>query len=276
LHQVKEDIGALAALMQEGGRRRGAGLTPSLPGRHLVFAGNPGTGKKTVARLYGQILAALGALARGHLVEAHPASLADESAGQAEAAFRRAVGGVLFIDQAYSVVPAHTHSLRGHDVIGTLGKLMQDHQDEVVVIAAGHPRRMRQFLDRHPGLASLFSRTLCFDDYSADELADIVGQAASEHDYRLPGPTAAALREFFEQLARREDFRNALTAQQVFRQMTEHHALRIASSPDPQSPHDLTDLMPVDLPSLDHAQTAGPAEPADTAPPFGLALPPIG
>jgi parallel beta-helix repeat protein len=275
LRRLKRDLGALAALVQGAGRPEDADPAASPPGRHLVFAGGHGTGKKTVARLYGEILAALGVLARGHLVEADPGSLADEDAGQAEATFRQAVGGVLFIDQASSLVPAHSWSVHGNEVTGRLGQLMQAHQHDVVVIAAGDPRRMRQFLDRHPAMASLFSRTLRFDDYSSDELADIVEQAAREHHYRIPGRTAAALRELFEQLARHPDFGNALSAQQVFRQMTEHHALRIASSRDAQSPGDLTDLMPADLPSPDDVQNASTAEPAyDT--PFGLALPPAG
>jgi parallel beta-helix repeat protein len=275
LRRLKRDFGALAALVQGVGRPEDGDPSASLPGRHLVFAGDHGTGKKTVARLYGEILAALGVLASGHLVEADPGSLADEDAERAEATFRQAVGGVLFIDQASSLVPAHSWSVHGNEVIGRLGKLMQAHQHDVVVIAAGDPRRMRQFLDRHPGMASLFSRTLRFDDYSSDELADIVDQAAKEHHYRIPGPTAAALRELFEELARSADFGNVLSAQQVFRQMTEHHALRITANRDAQSPGDLTDLMPADLPSLEDVQNARPAEPAyDT--PFGLALPPVG
>jgi nitrous oxidase accessory protein NosD len=182
LRWVKQDVAALLGLTPGAGRRPGGDLARPVPGLHLAFAGNPGTGKATVARLYGQLLAALGVLDRGHLVQAGPDGITSESAAQVAcylaAAFRRAQGGVLMIDEACSLSPAPAGPGPEREVIATLVGLMEEHRDDVVVIIAGSPEPLRRFLVSHPGLASRLSRTLHFDDYSADELTAIVGQAA--------------------------------------------------------------------------------------------------
>ncbi|MDH2393570.1 right-handed parallel beta-helix repeat-containing protein [Streptomyces sp. HNM0663] len=252
LDRVKQEVGSLAKVMQMVKRREEAGLQPPPLSRHLVFAGNPGTGKTTVARLYGRLLAALGLLARGHLVEADRGSLVGEYVGhtapKTTAVFRRALGGVLFIDEAYALVPYAQSTDFGHEAIATLVKLMEDHRDDVVVIAAGYPADMERFIDSNPGLASRFTRALIFDDYSSDELMEIVRCQAARHQYRLPDETLAALVEYFDGIERTEHFGNGRTARQMFQRMTEQHAQRVAELLDPGT-DDLTILRPQDLPS---------------------------
>jgi hypothetical protein len=252
LRWVKQDVTTLLGLTPAAGRRSEPGLAPPLLGHHLAFAGNPGTGKTTVARLYGQLLAALGVLDRGHVVQADGGSIAGEYAAQAgpylAAAFRRALGGVLMIDETRSLTSVRGGTEAERAAVATLVRLMEEHRGEVVVIIAGRPEPVWRFLVSHPGLASRLSRTLHFDDYSGDELAAIVEQAAGAQQYVLPGPTIPALRGFFEHLIRSADFGNGRTARQVFEQMTQRQARRIAACPDPRGLADRA-LLPADLPA---------------------------
>jgi hypothetical protein len=252
LDGVKREVVNLTKLMQMVKVRQEAGLPPPPLSRHLVLAGNPGTGKTTVARLYGGFLHTLGLLERGHLVEADRGDLVGEYVGhtapKTQAAFRKALGGVLFIDEAYSLVPRGQPNDFGQEAISTLVKLMEDHRDEVVVIVAGYTEEIRRFLDSNAGLASRFTRTLTFDDYTSDELVRIVLYHAGRHEYECPPPTLDALYTFFEELPRGERFGNGRTARQVFQLMTERHAQRIADDLDAARPGDLTTLLPGDLP----------------------------
>jgi SpoVK/Ycf46/Vps4 family AAA+-type ATPase len=142
----------------------------------MVFTGNPGTAKTTIARLLAQAMAAHGLLATGQLVEATRADLVARYIGQTAprvaAVVQRAIGGVLFIDEAYALVQGAGNDY-GYEAVATLLKLMEDHRDELVVIVAGYPREMSSFLDTNPGFASRFARTLTFPDYDADEMAAI-------------------------------------------------------------------------------------------------------
>ncbi|MBS2538610.1 right-handed parallel beta-helix repeat-containing protein [Catenulispora sp. NF23] len=251
LASVKRDITAQVSLMRTVRRRQEAGLPPPPTSRHLVFAGNPGTGKTTVARLYGRILHGLGMLEGGHLVEADRGALVGEYVGhtapKTTAVFRRALGGVLFIDEAYSLAPVGGGNDFGQEAVATLVKLMEDHRDELVVIVAGYPDDMHRFIDSNPGLASRFTRTLTFEDYDVAELLAIVQQQADEHRYTLDAGARQALLDRLGGIARGEGFGNGRLARQLFQSLTERHALRTAAIGDP-SPSDLETIIAQDVP----------------------------
>ena len=261
LGRVKQDVGMLVKLIQMIKYRQQAGLLPPPLSRHLVFAGHPGTGKTTVARLYGQILAALGILTNGHLVKVDRATLVGEYVGhtapKTQAAFRRAMGGVLFIDEAYALVPDGRGNDFGQEAISTLVRLLEDHRDEVVVIVAGYPDQLARFIGVNPGLASRFTRTLSFDDYTSGELVDIVAHQAASHQYVLPESTRGALGRYFDAAGRGPGFGNGRFARMVFQEMTERHARRIADQcaggTDPMTVEQLSTLVEADLPDLGRA-----------------------
>jgi hypothetical protein len=251
LERVKHDVASLVKLMQMVRRREEAGLPAPPLSRHLVFAGNPGTGKTTVARLYGRILTAVGLLSRGHLVEADRSSLVGEYVGhtgpKTQRVFEEAMGGVLFIDEAYSLTPAAGSNDFGHEAIATLVKLMEDHRDSVVVIVAGYPEEMEDFIDSNPGLASRFSRTLQFEDYVTSELVSIVEHHADRHQYELTDSAREALTAYFDAMPRGDRFGNGRSARQTFQTMTERQAYRVAEMAAPEE-SDLITLRPQDLP----------------------------
>ncbi|MER5193928.1 right-handed parallel beta-helix repeat-containing protein [Streptomyces sp. NPDC002755] len=253
LESVKREVRALIDMIEVGRRRQQAGLKAASVKRHLVFTGSPGTGKTTVARLYGEILAALDVLEKGHLVEVSRVDLVGEHIGstaiRTQEAFQRAHGGVLFIDEAYALSPEDAGRDFGKEAIDTLVKLMEDQRDSVVVIVAGYTAEMERFLSVNPGVASRFSRTITFGDYGPDELLRIVEQQAEEHEYRLAPGTADALRAYFTELPKGPAFGNGRTARQTFEAMVERHAGRVAQVAEPNK-DDLTLLYAEDLPEL--------------------------
>lgn len=253
LESVKREVRALTDMIEVGRRRKEAGLKAASVRRHLVFTGSPGTGKTTVARLYGEILASLGVLERGHLVEVSRVDLVGEHIGstaiRTQEAFDRARGGVLFIDEAYALSPEDSGRDFGKEAIDTLVKLMEDHREAVVVIVAGYTAEMERFLAINPGVASRFSRTITFSDYEPDELLRIVEQQAEEHEYTLGGGAPEALLKYFTALPKGPAFGNGRTARQTFESMVERHAGRVAQLPQ-TSTDDLTLLYADDLPEL--------------------------
>jgi hypothetical protein len=277
LASVKRDVRAMINVMRLARRRIEAGLPPPPTNRHLVFAGNPGTGKTTVARLYGRILHALGMIERGHLVEADRSMLVGEYVGhtapRTTAVFRKALGGVLFIDEAYSLAPLGGGNDFGQEAIATLVKLMEDHRDELVVIVAGYPGEMNRFIDSNPGLASRFTRTLMFEDYTTAQLAAIVEHQAGEHRYELAPGTREAIEAYFGSLHRDAGFGNGRSARQLFQNLTERHAQRVAELLAPTTA-DLTELHPADVPAPVLKPTAqapdAAAVPTPAAAPVGL------
>ncbi len=253
LESVKREVRALTDMIEVGRRRQLAGLKAASVRRHLVFTGSPGTGKTTVARLYGEILASLGVLERGHLVEVSRVDLVGEHIGstaiRTQEAFDRARGGVLFIDEAYALSPEDSGRDFGREAIDTLVKLMEDHREAVVVIVAGYTAEMERFLSVNPGVASRFSRTITFGDYTPRELLRIIEQQAEEQEYRIAEGTSEALLKYFTELPKGPAFGNGRTARQTFEAMVERHAGRVAQLPDP-STDELTLLYSEDLPEL--------------------------
>ncbi|SHL49718.1 right-handed parallel beta-helix repeat-containing protein [Actinacidiphila paucisporea] len=253
LESVKREVRTLIDMIAVGRRRQQAGLKAPSPRRHLVFTGSPGTGKTTVARLYGEILASLDVLERGHLVEVARVDLVGEYIGstaiRTQEAFERARGGVLFIDEAYALAPEDAGRDFGREAIDTLVKLMEDHRDAVVVIVAGYTAEMEHFLASNPGVASRFSRTITFGDYTSEELLSIVESQATEHEYRLGEDTGDALLKYFAALPKGPAFGNGRAARQTFEAMVERHAMRLAHVAEPT--HDELQLLyPEDLPEL--------------------------
>ncbi|NEC34712.1 right-handed parallel beta-helix repeat-containing protein [Streptomyces rubrogriseus] len=252
LSGVKQQVNMLVSLGRLTQRRAELGIPAPPMSRHLVFAGPPGTGKTTVARLYGSILADLDMLPSGHLVEVSRSDLVAQVIGgtaiKTTEAFRKALGGVLFIDEAYTLLSDSKGSGVdfGQEAIDTLVKLIEDHRDDAVVIVAGYSKEMEAFLSANPGLASRFTRTIEFDNYSVDELVTITENMCTSHSYRLTPETQQALHVHFSGMRRDATFGNGRAARKVFEEMVDRQSLRLASLPD-VGESDLTLMLPEDV-----------------------------
>ncbi|MFD9596448.1 right-handed parallel beta-helix repeat-containing protein [Kitasatospora sp. NPDC059973] len=252
LESVKREVTGLINLNRMTQRRSEMGLPMPPMSRHLVFAGPPGTGKTTVARLYGAVLAELGILGQGHIVEVARADLVAQIIGgtaiKTTEVFTRALGGVLFVDEAYTLTNQSrgTGPDFGQEAVETLMKLMEDHRDEIVVIVAGYSEQMDQFLASNPGMASRFSRTVEFPNYAPGELVTIVRGLGAKHCYELTGDAVEALTRHFEDVPKGPTFGNGRVARQVFESMISSQASRLAVRP-PSEDGELSVLTAADV-----------------------------
>ncbi|WP_037363158.1 right-handed parallel beta-helix repeat-containing protein [Amycolatopsis orientalis] len=234
---VKKEVTGLINLIKMSQMRERMGLPMPPMSRHLVFAGPPGTGKTTVARLYGTVLAELGILSKGHMVEVARQDLVGQYIGstaiKTTEVVEKAIGGVLFIDEAYTLSAPTGGSGPdfGQEAIDALMKIMEDQRDSLVVIVAGYSEQMEQFLQSNPGLASRFTRTVEFPNYSVDELVTITTGLTRKHYYEMTDDALAALREYFERVPKTSTFGNGRVARKLFEAMVNNQASRLALHP---------------------------------------------
>lgn len=238
LPAVKREVRRLVAFLTNQQRRRRENLKVPATSLHLVFVGNPGTGKTTVARIISKIYRALGLLSTGELVEADRGDLVAGYIGQTaiktSEVLKRAHGGVLFIDEAYALDRGDEKDF-GNEAIGILLKDMEDQRDTLAVIVAGYPVEMARFLEANPGLKSRFDRTIVFDDYSADELVAVFDLLARQNEFEIAQDARPLLRARIERAVERRDrtFGNARYARNVFESTIRAQGERLAEITEP-------------------------------------------
>lgn len=250
LTTIKEDVKELMAFVKIQKLRKDAGLRSVPVSLHLVFTGNPGTGKTTVARIIGRLYKQIGVLSQGQLVEVDRSGLVAGYVGQTalktQDQIRKAMGGVLFIDEAYAL--AQKDDAFGQEAIDTVLKAMEDHRDDLVVIVAGYTKPMEKFINSNPGLKSRFNKYFEFPDYTIDELEAIFNLNCKKYDYIVEEDAQKQIRARIvsRKMQRQENFANAREVRNMFEDIITNQARRVASMENPT--HD--DMMLIKLEDL--------------------------
>ncbi len=261
LDRVKADVRQLINFLKVQKLREEQGLKSLPASRHLVFYGNPGTGKTTVARLVSQIYRTLGVLRRGHLVETDRAGLVAGYVGQTAMKVRdvttKSLGGVLFVDEAYTLSSGGANDF-GQEAVETLLKMMEDHRDDLVVIVAGYTGKMQEFLDSNPGLRSRFNKHIHFDDYGVEQLVKIFKTFCQKADFRVAEGAEQELTSIFGVLcaSRDETFGNARAARNLFEATLSKQANRLVSLPKVDR-EILSTIEAADIPGHDELRSSG-------------------
>lgn len=240
LDEVKRMVREIFALVYVQRLRREHRLKADPTVLHMIFYGNPGTGKTTVARILARMFHECGLLEKGHLVEVERADLVGEYIGHTAQKTReqiqKALGGVLFIDEAYSLARGGEKDF-GREAIDCLVKAMEDHKHELIVILAGYEREMRWFLSTNPGLPSRFPIQIRFPDYDVDQLVQIAKKTLAERDYRMTAEAEWALRSLLQRAvgeARLEPFSNARFVRNLVERAIRRQAVRLYDEPRPK------------------------------------------
>ncbi len=237
LSKVKDEVSSLINLATVYALRKNNGLPTPEMSLHLVFSGNPGTGKTMIARFMARVYHSLGLLSKGQLVEVDRSSLVAGYVGQTAQktmkALESALGGVLFIDEAYSLTSKSENDY-GLEAVETILKYMEDHRDDIVVIIAGYSDLMSDFISSNPGLASRFNKYIDFEDYTPEEMLDIFKMNCQKGQYELESDAESTLLSYFcEKALDAADFGNARGVRNTFEKIISAQANRIANMPSP-------------------------------------------
>lgn len=239
LEKIKSSVRSLINLVKVRKLREENGLRIPPISLHMVFMGNPGTGKTTVARILSELYAAIGVLSKGHLVEVDRSGLVAGYVGQTAIktsnVIKEALGGILFIDEAYALVSKDGANDFGHEAIETLLKAMEDHRDDLIVIVAGYKELMERFITSNPGLQSRFNRYFLFEDYTSGQLLDIFKTLCDNNEYVLTEKAKTFAERHFCYIYenRKENFGNARDVRNFFENVVSLHSDRVSSIENP-------------------------------------------
>lgn len=252
LTTVKTEVEKLFNVVKVRQIRQQRGMEASPSTLHMVFTGNPGTGKTTVARIIAEVFNEIGLLGKGHLVEVDRQALVGEYIGHTAPkmtkAIENALGGVLFIDEAYSLVQGGEKDF-GKEAIDTLVKLMEDNRKDLVVIVAGYPEEMEKFLNANPGLKSRFYKTIQFEDYSPDELGEIFAGICNLKGYGYSADVFEKIKQLIEneRIKNEKQFGNGRGVRNIFEKIEMNQANRLGKMDDEPTDEELASILPEDV-----------------------------
>jgi SpoVK/Ycf46/Vps4 family AAA+-type ATPase len=255
MNSIKEEVKSLINFIKIQKLREQQELPNISLSLHSVFCGSPGTGKTTIARLMGEIYRELGILSKGHLIETDRCGLVagyiGQTAIQVDKLVDAALDGVLFIDEAYTLIPENSSKDFGQEAIDTLLKRMEDYRNRLVVIVAGYPQEMERFINANPGLKARFTRHFFFEDYLPEELLEIFKNLCFQKHYTMKLATEKLLLEKFTQLYQKRDktFGNGRLVRNLFEKTIERQSNRIIkiNNLDQET---MTSILSEDIPAL--------------------------